>query len=37
MLRNAARTQSDSRDILFEGQELQVRILHLDPAHQRWD
>jgi small subunit ribosomal protein S1 len=23
------------RDILFEGQELQVRILHLDAAHQR--
>ena len=23
------------RDILFEGQELQVRILHVDPSHQR--
>lgn len=23
------------RDILFEGQDLQVRILHVDPAHQR--
>lgn len=23
------------RDILFDGQELQVRILHLDPSHQR--
>jgi small subunit ribosomal protein S1 len=23
------------RDVLFEGQELQVRILHLDAAHQR--
>jgi small subunit ribosomal protein S1 len=23
------------RDILFEGKELQVRILHVDPAHQR--
>jgi small subunit ribosomal protein S1 len=23
------------RDLLFEGQELQVRILHLDAAHQR--
>ena len=23
------------REILFEGQELQVRILHLDPSHQR--
>ena len=23
------------RDLLFEGQELQVRILHVDPSHQR--
>lgn len=23
------------REVLFEGQELQVRILHVDPAHQR--
>ena len=23
------------RDILFEGQELKTRILHVDPAHQR--